>query len=74
MSERTFSKCAGKCIARHPCVVAGGHTAPHICRNPDCACHAAAAYGLTEAVIHGQRVYVPANDAPDDVRVLEVAL
>ncbi len=73
MTATVFTPCRGKCIARHPCIVCHGHSAPHICRDPDCACHAPGNYGLLHCIRHGMAVYVR-DELPAGVTVLEVAL
>ena len=49
----TAVRCKGKCICRHACVCSSGHKAPHICNDPDCACHAPGNYGLALNVRRG---------------------
>ncbi len=64
------AKCRVKCVGRHDCVCDGNMAHEHhICKNVDCACHTAAAYGLVKAVRkNGREVY---ESAP---RELEVGL
>lgn len=76
MTAATFVTCRAKCAGGHVCVCAKGHHAPHICRDPACACHTAAGYGLRPIVRHGVEVYVPddSHGAAEVVRVLGVQL
>ena len=54
------AKCQHKCAGDRDCTCNG--TIPHvhhICRTPDCRCHAAEAYGLEAVTMQHQAVYVP---------------
>ena len=54
------AKCQHKCAGDKDCTCNGlvPHT-HHICRTPDCRCHAAEAYGLEAVTMQHQAVYVP---------------
>ena len=54
------AKCTNKCPGGHECTCNGlRRHAHHICKDADCACHTAAAYGLEAVTVEHQAVYVP---------------
>ncbi len=55
--------CKGRCLGGRRCVCAAGAHEQHICRDPACACHQPAAFGLVRTVAHGgYEVYVEAGE------------
>lgn len=53
------AQCRHKCAGRRKCSCDGNMPhMQHICNNPDCVCHSAAAFGLAKAVRRdGSEVY-----------------
>jgi hypothetical protein len=71
MATPVIAPCKGTtCRGGNPCVCYRGHRAPHICRDPHCACHHELNYGL-QLNKRGDK-YMPAIAQPAGVTVMVV--
>lgn len=62
MSNNNYSRtqhsvpCKGTCAGGNPCACNGTGHVHHICREPDCQCHAPETYGMIRVGVAYQRI------------------